>query len=84
MVKIPPIQEVKADIHYYLIIGDYPHLAECLDMVPEEYLVALYKMICAHLSRKTYKGIIAYEVGEDVAMIVTGRASDIDFSKEYL
>lgn len=78
------LQIMKAEIAEYLRISKHPHLADCLDMVPEKSLDAIYNMIADHQSHRLQKNVTALYVSEDVAAIVEGKPENAEFSKPFL
>ena len=76
--------EMMGEIKAYLTDSQHPHLADCLDTVPEEHLEALYNLISDHEANKTQRKVISMQVAEDVSAITAGFPEGANFSKEYL
>ena len=74
--------EVTGEIRFYLKESQLPHLADCLDDVPEDKKEALFNMINHCERQRMYKKLIAMQVSEDVAAMLEGREGI--FSKPFL
>lgn len=76
--------EIMQELHYYIMASAHTHLADCLELVPEANLIALYNMICQLQSQKAYKKVIAMQVAEDISKIVEGKPELAEFSIPFL
>ncbi len=77
-------QEIRALLQECLNDSEHPHLADCLDLIPEDNQHALYDFINHQASKRVNTTIIAFQVAEDVSAIVAGFTDGAEFSKPFL
>lgn len=64
--------------------GISAHLADCLDMVPEENLNAICRMIREEIKAGQSRDVVRYQVEQDVAAFVGGNLKASLFSARYM
>ncbi len=60
------------------------HLADCLDLVPDENIEAISDMIDHCRSQKVQRSVIRFQIIQDVAAIVEGKPENAMYSKPFL
>ena len=73
---------IKEDIREILVKNGEQKLSDCLDMVQEETLTAIYNMVCDYQANRVQKQVVRLHVMEDIAAALEGR--EAMFSKGYI
>lgn len=75
-------KEIQEEIRDVLQKGSFPHLADSLDDVPEDKLIAIYNMMSDMEARRAQKKEIINQVTEDVSAALEGK--ELQFSQPFL
>ncbi|OSZ79300.1 hypothetical protein CAP35_13890 [Chitinophagaceae bacterium IBVUCB1] len=71
------------EIKKILLDSVHGHLADCMDMVPEQNMAAIAMMINKERANEKPEGSIRYMVVQDMASLISGHISMPLFSEKY-
>ena len=78
------LQEKQNDIAELLQQSTAPHLADCIDLVPQQHIISIYEMIRHYQATKIYKTVTRERVALDVAAILEGNTYRAIHSNPFL
>ncbi|GAA4465321.1 hypothetical protein GCM10023093_17320 [Nemorincola caseinilytica] len=78
------LEIIRDRIAHYLVFGGQPHLCDCLFLVCDEHLPALYEMYSRARDANVPKPEVARRVCDDIAAYISGRPDLAVYSGQYL